>query len=72
MIGLKKAFLPLLLALVSLQVTADETPLLNDPASRLAAIDGTIQSVNEELSLQRAKIGELTAELEAANHEQNR
>ena len=72
MIGLKKSILPLLLALVSLQVTADETPLLNDPASRLAAIDGTIQSVNEELSLQRAKIGELTAELEAANHEQKK
>ncbi len=51
---------------------AEEIGSLADTSSRLAAINGTIQSVNEELSSQRAKIGELTSELELSNDEYRR
>ena len=44
-------------------------PLLNDTDSKLAAIDGTLQSVNGELSEQRARIGALAAELAVSSDE---
>lgn len=45
---------------------AEETEYLNN---KLTALQGTMQSINEELSDQRAKIGQLAAELENSNYD---
>ena len=67
--GIKLAIISL--ALASSVVSAAD-PAVADLNDRLTSLKGVTQSINEELSSQRAVIGQLKAEVKAANDENAR
>lgn len=64
-------FLLTALALASICTTSSADDSMDNVKDKILALQGTIQSLNEELAAQRAKLGQMNAEIQGTSREFN-